>query len=527
MNAQIRSIKIILILAFFVAMIAPLVGCAPAALGAVEFGVEPTPTSETLSYTNSYYGFTFDYPTSWTLTEEDHGVVLSKGSNRLAIQYRWVSENTDPNFGRTGMAAGTPIYSGKISFMDQLIPEYIVELDHQRKYVLYSESGQVELGQLVFAIVLEDLETDYMILDLPEGAINEARHILESFEQIEATGSPSEVSPTTSTAAGAASWTEVVAWLGHIASLPAGSEYDDMVVLSPEGTGEFGLTGATPEIEAEIESLRDAEGPNEYAFLWGALSCGGIDDYNDCQLLVDRLQYGANFSEQAISDWFGTITTQTFNGGPSYVFVLDGAYPMWYSIHASTDEGLQAQIQHYQETGAIVEVSGKLLIGVPDVNGTRIEISSIEPRSMAGPRPDITDGEQYVNTDYGFSFTYPSTMSVEERSHQVVVTRDALQLTIGYRRADESISISDSGPLTGEFHPYTEMFFLGQLVQPSLNINDGLIQGVYLGGPGAELGEGTPMRFVISLVNTNGKGIPNGQVDEILSLFQSFQLSSQ
>jgi hypothetical protein len=48
----------------------------------------------------------------------------------------------------------------------------------------------------------------------------------------------------------------VVAWLGHIASLPEGSQYDDFVILSPQGTGEFGLTGATPEIEAEIRSLR-------------------------------------------------------------------------------------------------------------------------------------------------------------------------------------------------------------------------------------------------------------------------------
>ena len=60
----------------------------------------------------------------------------------------------------------------------------------------------------------------------------------------------------------------VTAWQGQIASLPEGSQYDDFVILTPEGTGEFGLTGATPEIEAEIRTLRDApEGPNKYIHL--------------------------------------------------------------------------------------------------------------------------------------------------------------------------------------------------------------------------------------------------------------------
>jgi hypothetical protein len=36
----------------------------------------------------------------------------------------------------------------------------------------------------------------------------------------------------------------VVAWLGRVVSLPAGSQFDDYVILEPEGAGEVGLTGA-------------------------------------------------------------------------------------------------------------------------------------------------------------------------------------------------------------------------------------------------------------------------------------------
>jgi len=545
MNNKIRTNLKYLLMPLFVLVLMGLTGCGGLEIGAIspdtagedgvqsdaprkgiEIGIEPTLMPENLTYTNDFYGFKFDFPNTWTLSEEDHGVVLMKSTNRLGINFRWVNENINPNFGRTGMGGGTPIYTAKLNFLDQLIPENVVELDHLRKYVIYSDTNQIEIEDLVFAIVLEDLETDYNTLDLPQDVIEEARTILETFERIAATGTPPDDVSADVTTEGAPALSNVVAWLGHINSLPEGSQYDDMVVLHPEGTGEFGLMGKTPEIEAEIQSLRDAEGPNEYIHFWGDLSCGGVDDYNDCQLVVDRMQYGANFSEQKISNWIGTIKSSTFNMGLSYVFELDNYFPMWYSIHASQSESLQAQIQHYFETGDKVEVSGNLMAGVPDVNGTRIEISSIEFLSMAGPRPDVIDGSLYENQEYGFSFQYSSHMSVVEESNRVLVTQDNIQLIIAFRRLEESISITDVGELSGQFQLYNEMFFLGQIVQPSLNINEGRITAVYLGGPGIELGEGTPLRFVVSLETTDGTWISNSQVDEMLQIFQSFGLES-
>ena len=32
----------------------------------IEIGIEPTPMPETLTYTNNFYGFKFDYPETWT-----------------------------------------------------------------------------------------------------------------------------------------------------------------------------------------------------------------------------------------------------------------------------------------------------------------------------------------------------------------------------------------------------------------------------------------------------------------------------
>jgi hypothetical protein len=490
----------------------------------IEIGVEPTPTPAQKSYTNDFYGFKFDYPEIWTLTEDDHRVVLKKGTNRLGIFYRWVNE--DVRSERTGVGAGDFIYSGKIYFMGQIIPAEVLLFELKSKAVFYGGTSLIERDDLAFTIALEDWETRYEDVDLSEEIMTEAKSIVESFEQIEAIGTPPEEIPTTWQDGPPPPETYVVAWLGHIASLPEGNRFDDKVILAQEGTGEFGLKGATPEIEAEINSLRDSEGPNEHVHLWGTLNCG-VEDYNKCQLSVDRLQYGEDIFEQDISDWFGTIKKFVFNNGESYVFEQLGYFPLWYGINASQNESLKVGIEHYAEIGEIVEVSGKLLVGVPDVNGTRIEISSIEMRSMAGPRPDIKDGILYENEEYGFSFQYPSHMSVVEEPNRLLVNNGKLQLSIAYRRADENISLAELGELPGQFHLYTELLFLGQPVQPSLNIQDGFIKAVYLGGPGIELGEGTPLRFVVSLVNTDGTTIANAQVDEMLQIFQFFELASQ
>ncbi len=212
----------------------------------------------------------------------------------------------------------------------------------------------------------------------------------------------------------------VTAWLGHIASLPESSQYDDFVILSPKGTGEYGLTGATPEIEAEIRILRDADGPSEYAHLWGMLSCD-VEDYNGCQIAVDRLRYGMQYSESEVVDgWMGTITASTFNMGTAYVFELLGRFPMWYGIDASQDESLQAQIESLRDTGAVVKVSGKLMVGIPDVNGTRIEVSelevieagTIEQPALEETFDPATDWPVFVNDRYGYQIKTPSNATI-------------------------------------------------------------------------------------------------------------------
>jgi hypothetical protein len=174
-----------------------------------------------------------------------------------------------------------------------------------------------------------------------------------------------------------ASGQPVVAWLGHIASLSPGSQYDDYFALTPAGSGEVGLAGASAEIEEQIKLLRDRQGVGEYVHVWGALACS-VADYGGCQITVTRLRYGQIlFDPDPVEGWEGTLTTGTFNGRPSKVFVLSGDFPVWHGID-SNDTAIRNQLASLQDTPTVVRVWGELMNGVPDVNGTRIQVSRVE-----------------------------------------------------------------------------------------------------------------------------------------------------
>ncbi len=151
-----------------------------------ETGIEPTPTMGILSYTNQEYGFKFDYPETWKLTEGDHAVFLEKGSHKLDIRFRVTDEIFDPYSVRTGLPAGDLIYEDKILFLDQVIPAEYLIFEKKYKAVYYGGTGWIEIDDLLFRIELVDLETaNYREIDLSEELLTEAKSIVESFKRID------------------------------------------------------------------------------------------------------------------------------------------------------------------------------------------------------------------------------------------------------------------------------------------------------------------------------------------------------
>lgn len=175
-----------------------LVGCGTVDVGAVEIGIEPTPMPEVLTYTNSFYGFEFEYAETWVLSEEANAVLLSRDSLTLRINVAWNGEDVGPGiFGRTGMGGwGDTLYGGKVSFMGQVIPAQVLFYDGKNKAVFYNGGSLIEVDDLIFAISLQDLgwitQEDYELLDVSDETIAEASAILASFIRIEATGSPAD-----------------------------------------------------------------------------------------------------------------------------------------------------------------------------------------------------------------------------------------------------------------------------------------------------------------------------------------------
>jgi putative hemolysin len=179
----------------------------------------------------------------------------------------------------------------------------------------------------------------------------------------------------------------VVAWLGNVVSLPVGSQYDDYLVLSPEGAGEVGVSGADEAIEADIVSLRDKEEPGKYAHFWGTLTCGTdehvVSDYGGCQLVATQVRYGATLADPSpVEGWEGTIVSNPPGSQFDDYLVLAGDFPVGFGIAGYGSDGpdptLAAQLESLRDTGTPVRVWGQVIAGVPDAFGSQIQMTRIE-----------------------------------------------------------------------------------------------------------------------------------------------------
>ena len=183
---------------------------------------------------------------------------------------------------------------------------------------------------------------------------------------------------------------DVIGWMGYIVSTPDGAQFDDYVVVLPEGeVGEFGIEGTNDDINAKIIELRDHAQPGMYAHFWGKLTCDVID-YGGCQLLVERLRIdgpGEFFEPDSVEGWKGIIKGLSYDEPgaphPDDAFIPAGDYPVQYGIDSaiSTESGerdLSEVITALRDTGHEVIIWGNVVCGVPDAGGCHIEVYRIE-----------------------------------------------------------------------------------------------------------------------------------------------------
>ncbi len=140
------------------------------------------------SYANDTYGFQFDFPLSWTLTEEEHGISIFKENYRLLIQFGWVGEST--NFGSGGVGAGEFVEKDDIQFFDHAVKTTAVIYEDKTKSIIWHQATDNGMSDLDFLIILDSIEVDYDMIDLSEEAINEAIALLETFQRIPLASEP-------------------------------------------------------------------------------------------------------------------------------------------------------------------------------------------------------------------------------------------------------------------------------------------------------------------------------------------------
>lgn len=182
----------------------------------------------------------------------------------------------------------------------------------------------------------------------------------------------------------------VVGWMGYVVSTPEGAQFDDYVVILPEGNvGEFGIEGAGEALEDQIVALRDREQPGKYAHFWGTLTCD-VPDFGGCQLLVTRIHVDGpgEFPEtDLVEGWTGTIVPLSYEEPgapqPDDAFTLGGPYPVQYGLDSaiaatSGERDLSEVIATLGDSGAEVTIWGELACGVPDAGGCHIEVYRIE-----------------------------------------------------------------------------------------------------------------------------------------------------
>ena len=350
---------------------------------------QPIDKNDWLTYSNQEYLFTFQYPPAWSLQEspgeqgesEDEalGILeLTKGTNRLVIQFQ--HESGSASLGPGGLPAGEVVEHGTITFFEHQIPKNVLVYEGKDKFVYFEDNP----GDLEFFITLDDdpgPEYDYRELSISQETQSEVEAIMGTFSQTswQDIHPPVEGEP-------------VTAWTGHVQSNPPTSQFDDYLVLMPVGTGEVGLVGVDSEIEDQIVELRDASGVMEYATFWGTLVCPAID-YGGCQIQVSEVHYGQyQTNPEAVDGWEGQVLCSHFTASPDAkcgnAFVLSGQFPVWFGLW-SPDPDINSQIDTLRDTGAVIKVWGQIIAGVPDVNGTQIQVDRLEVISEP-PTPSPT-----------------------------------------------------------------------------------------------------------------------------------------
>lgn len=170
-----------------------------------------------------------------------------------------------------------------------------------------------------------------------------------------------------------------------------------------------------------------------------------------------------------------------FYGGPELIEAGDLVFDIWLEARDSAS---------YEELdiGKDVQAAVKEILE----SFERIDATGEPPTPASTPTPIVEkDLSTYVNQDYRLALITPSTWQLEEipagedapnSAPAIHLTRDALRLTIQFKRADEDTILGPGGRPAGEIEDAGSVTIMGRQVPAQALVYEGKVKSVFLGG---------------------------------------------
>jgi hypothetical protein len=137
--------------------------------------------TETATYTDPVYGFSFTYPSNWQVEVRNEHFIRVKGPQEMFLSIGVKRGGEEVQIQRTGVGAGEIDTRGTVDFLDTTVSRDVLVYEGKVKEVLYNYALETTAHEHVFTLSLSSAASDYESSDIPQAVQHTADDILASF----------------------------------------------------------------------------------------------------------------------------------------------------------------------------------------------------------------------------------------------------------------------------------------------------------------------------------------------------------
>jgi hypothetical protein len=136
-------------------------------------------------YMNTEYGFSFRYPSSWTLVEQPNMISLAYSGAFTTLGIRFKRAGEDIELTQYGGAAGDFESRGAVVFLGEEIEKSALVYQEVDREIHYNGTSEITRGDLAFTLAVKSDRWRYEEAIVPEEIQALADEVVASFELIE------------------------------------------------------------------------------------------------------------------------------------------------------------------------------------------------------------------------------------------------------------------------------------------------------------------------------------------------------